>query len=68
MTTDDEIRDFATRLFADPDAPAEPDDVPEPPDPTKGNVAPREGNNPTPPAGDQDMREFARRLFDGPQF
>lgn len=61
MTTpDDETRDFVRRLFADPDEAPEP--VNDPPEPTRGNVVPREGNTPQPPA-DDGMRDFARRLF-----
>lgn len=46
MTDDQETREWAKALFADPDAPkAEEPDVPDM-DPAKGNVVPREGEVP----------------------
>lgn len=46
MTDDQETREWARALFADPDeAQAEEPETPEV-DPTKGNVVPREGETP----------------------
>jgi hypothetical protein len=56
MTTDDQaMRDFAKRLFSDPDQPAEPIAKP------RGHVA-GEGSNPSPPPTDP-FHEFVADLF-----
>lgn len=63
---DEATRAWARALFADPDAPPAPAPD-EPPDRTRGNVAPTEGANPTPtPTADQSMRDFTRNLFGYP--
>ena len=56
---DDQDRRFLRRLFGE-----KPEPRAEPPDPTNGNHVPSEGNNPTPPDSGDDLREFARQLFD----
>jgi hypothetical protein len=56
MTTDDQpMRDFAKRLFSDPDQPDEPIAKP------SGHVA-REGGNPDSTPADP-MRDYVDRLF-----
>lgn len=61
--SDDPMRAYTRALFTDPDAPAEPEPEAEP-DPLRGNVAPKEGNNPelrNDPSAD--MRAFTAHLF-----
>lgn len=58
------MREFAAELFRRAEDPDEADEHDPAPDPTKGNVAPKEGNNPSARASaDQEMREFAAELF-----
>lgn len=60
----DDLRAFARELFARADDEGDSPTSHEapPPDPTRNNVAPREGNNPTGEA--DDMQTFVRNLFD----
>jgi hypothetical protein len=55
-----DLSEFVRDLFADPDA-SQPEQPAEP-EPTAGNVAPGEGENP-PSGPSDDMRQFARNLF-----
>jgi hypothetical protein len=50
------------RMFGRPDSTTA---DPEPADPSRGPVVPREGHNPGPPPAD-DLRGFVRSLFDTP--
>lgn len=57
--TDDDIRDFTAALFG---REAQPDPVPDPPDPARGNHVPKEGNNPR--STPDDIATFTAALFE----
>lgn len=59
--TDPEMRTFVAALFTDPDADEAPVEAPEPLDPSKGNVVPREGE--TPISTRSPAHEFVAELF-----
>lgn len=59
MTDNDPFMALTRRLFGRDEAPAEI----EPPDPTRSNVSPREGQPAAPSDPDQQMRDFVRDLF-----
>jgi hypothetical protein len=63
-----DLRDFVRAVFARNDVPG-PDTLDEPePDPTGGNIAPKEGTGEPLRRGASDMRELTRRLFGNDNF
>lgn len=60
--TDPEMRTFVAALFADPDAAETVEEAPEPLDPAKGNVVPREGE--TPITTRTPAQDFVTELFE----